>query len=688
MSRYPKLFPQHPGFPHGGDYNPDQWIDRYPGIVDEDIRLMNEAGCDFFSVGIFAWARYEPRDGEYHLDWMGDLLDRLHAAGKSVALATPSGSKPAWMSMAYPEVCRVDAQGRRDHHHGRHNHCFSSPVYRRKVAEMNRRLAQAFGAHPAVKLWHLSNEYNGDCHCPLCLAAFRDWLKARYGSLDELNHAWWSHFWSHTIGAWEQIDPRDSSIDGMRLDWLRFVTDQTVDFMKAEIAALRAAGATQPVTTNMMGTFPTLDYWRFVDHVDVIADDSYPVWKHNDDDVRTAAAVAFVHDMHRTMKGGRPWMLMESCTDTVQWCPVPKRKRPGVYETEMLQAVAHGADTVMYFQWRKGRGGGEKYHGAVVDHEGSANTREFRQVRALSARLHAIREVAGCGMHPEVALIHDWQARWAMQSSDGVNRYTDGDVYLDPLHDVYRAFWQQGIPVDVLESGRDLSRYRMVVAPQLYLLKPGVAEALMAYVEAGGTLVLTYRSGMVNESNLCFLGGFPGAGLRAFCGVWAEEIDALHPGESQTVQATIGNDLGLKGSYATGRIVELLHAEDAEVLATLTTDFYAGHPALTRRARGKGEVYYLGAWMKDDFLGDFVDGLRRRVGVRRTIETRLPAGVSAQMRRDAEHDYVFVQNFTTAAKTVELDARDYLCVESGQPIVGRLELQPWGTRILRRRTTP
>jgi len=676
------IYPGFRTFAHGGDYNPDQWMDRYPEILDRDLELMDQSGCNTFSVGIFAWARYEPREGEFHFDWMRDLLDRLHAAGKHAVLATPSGSKPAWLSQTYPEVCRVDEKGRRDHHHGRHNHCFTSPVYREKVATLNRRLAEEFGDHPAVVLWHLSNEYGGWCYCDHCLNAFRSWLKERYKTLEELNHAWWAHFWSHTLYDWDQIDPRDVSVDGMRLDWMRFVTHQTVDFMNAETRALREGGAEQPVTTNMMGTFPTLDYWRFVESVDVIADDAYPTWVYGEQDIKTAAGAAFAHDLHRTMKGGRPWMLMESCTDTVQWCEVPKLKRPGVYRTEMIQALAHGADSLMYFQWRKGRGSQEKFHGAVVDHEGSTNTRTFRQVSEIGELLEKLGDMAGWGNQPEVAVVMDWDSRWAMEYSDGVSRMEKSDTYMAPVYEFHRMFWKQGISTDVIESICDLSGYKLVVAPQLYLLKPGVSESLMSFVRNGGTLLLTCFSGVVNESNLCFLGGFPGDGLREFCGVWAEEMDFLYEGESQTVEMLPGNALGLEGTFQTQRKLEVMHAEGAEVLATVSSDFYAGNPILTCKEQGTGRVYYLGAHMQEAFLDHLGPALVRSADLTKVIDTELPKGVTAQMRTDGDRDFVFLQNFTISSASVRLDDREYRCMESGEVLPEAVELAGWESRIL------
>ncbi len=682
MKKHPPIFSDFPQLAHGGDYNPDQWMHRYPEVLEEDLRLMDKANCNTFSVGIFAWMDYEPKEGEFHFDWMRKILDNLHRQGAQVVLATPSGSKPAWLSKAYPEVCRVNDQGLRAHHHNRHNHCMTSPVYRKKVAILNQKLAEKFGGHPAVKMWHISNEYSGECHCDLCHRAFQDWLKARYRTLDELNHAWWSYFWSHRIGDWSEIDPRDKSVDGMCLDWRRFVSDQTLDFMKAEIAALRAGGASQPATTNMMGFFHGLDYWRFAEVVDVISDDAYPQWKNTEEDLNMASLLGCVHDMHRSMKNGKPWMLIESCPDAPQWHKTPRLKRPGVYRNEMLQAVAHGADAVMYFQWRKGRGGMEKFHGAVVDHEGSENTRVFKQVAELGSTLHKLAPVVGTSTHSDVAILMDWEVRWALETSQGPLKIEGENIYLTPVLKAHRGFWEKGISTDVLESLSDFSGYRMIIAPQLYLLKPGVAERLRQYVEDGGTLVLTYLSGVVNESNLCFRNGFPGGGLRELCGVWAEEIDHLYEEDSQEISSLPNNKLNLQGTWKTGRTCERIHAEGAEVLATFEHDFYAGSPALTRNQVGKGSVYYLAAKMDETFWSDFTQALIKETKIPRLLKSEPPKGVHIRNRCDEEKEYIFIQNFNNHPVEIDLEDLSALCMESGDVVKGTVSLEGWHTRIL------
>ncbi|MDP3179767.1 MAG: beta-galactosidase, partial [Spirochaetaceae bacterium] len=373
---------------HGGDYNPDQWLER-PDIQDEDFRLFPLAGVNVVSIGIFAWTRLEPEDGRYDFSWLDSIMDRLEAAGMKAILATPTGAKPAWMSRAYPEILRCGPDRQRDLHGQRHNHCYTSPVYRRKAIAVNAELARRYGARPVLALWHVSNEYGGECHCPLCQEAFRSWLRERYGSLESLNAAWWTDFWSHRFTEWNQVEspsPRgELSIHGLALDWKRFVDHQSLDFFKAESAPLRELCPSVPITVNMMGTYPGLNYWNWAPHVDVVSWDSYPRWHNAEaDDASEASRTAFVHDLTRSLKG-RSWLLMESTPSQVNWQPVNRLKKPGMHRLSSLQALAHGSDSVMYFQWRKGRGGFEKFHGAVVDHGGGEGTRVFREVAELGA---------------------------------------------------------------------------------------------------------------------------------------------------------------------------------------------------------------------------------------------------------------------------------------------------------------
>lgn len=255
-------------FLHGGDYNPEQWMDR-PDILKEDMRLMKLAGMNSASIGIFSWAVLEPEEGKFDFSFLDETMDRLEGIGAKIVLATPSGARPRWLAERYPEVLRMDRRGHRNHFQARHNHCFTSPVYREKVREMNRKLAQRYGGRSNLVLWHISNEYSGECHCPLCYQAFREYLKEKFhGDLDLLNHEWWTTFWSHQYTSWEQIEPGDESVHGLELEWKRFITYQTIDFIKNEIAPLREITPNIPVTTNMM-EFWGLDYRKLSQVLDV-----------------------------------------------------------------------------------------------------------------------------------------------------------------------------------------------------------------------------------------------------------------------------------------------------------------------------------------------------------------------------------------------------------------------------------
>ena len=683
IQKYPPIHPAFPRFLHGGDYNPDQWTEE---VWLEDMRLMKLANCNAMSVGIFAWARLEPEEGRYDFSWLDRIMDLLVENGGYAVLATPSGARPAWLSHKYPEVLRVRADRGRNLHGARHNHCMTSPIYREKTRAINTQLAQRYKDHPALLAWHISNEYNGECHCDLCQESFRTWLRKRYdNNLDRLNQAWWASFWSHTYTAWDQIESPsvigEMGLHGLNLDWKRYITDQTIDFFKSEIVPLRELTPDVPVTTNFMGLFPGINYPRFAREVDVISWDSYPVWHTTASEWKLAANIAFVHDQNRSMKGGKPFMLMESTPSNTNWQPVPKLKRPGMHKLSSLQAVAHGSDTVQYFQWRKSRGSSEKFHGAVVDHVGHEHTRVFRDVAELGEILKKLDAVIGTTTRPDVAIIYDWENRWGIEDMQGLGR--DRRQYPETCLAHYLPFWQRGIPVDILSEEGDFSPYKLVVAPMLYMLLPGVADRLKDFVANGGTLVMTYWSGIVNETDLNFLGGWPGDGLREVLGIWDEETDTLTPEGRNSVVPVEGNPLGLSAAYEARDYFALIHAQGARVLATYGSDFYAGRPALTVNAYGKGQAYYMASRNSEAFLSDFYGKLAQDLDLMRSLPVQLPEGVSAQVRSDGENRFVFVMNFNDAQVSVDLGPGVYESLISGEKMQGALSLGSYGVDILK-----
>ena len=632
---------QFPHLIHGGDYNPEQWIDT-PSVWDEDMRLMKLANCNEMTVGIFAWSALEPQEGKYDFSFLDETIDRVFQNGGRIMLATPSGARPHWMADKYPEVLRVDGKGQRLHFSARHNHCFTSPVYREKVREINTLLAKRYGNHPAVIAWHISNEYGGECYCPLCQNAFRDFLRRKYeGDIGKLNRAYWTSFWSHTYDSFDQIEAPselgERSIHGLNLDWKRFVTAQTVDFIKNEIAPIKEICPSVPVTTNMMYAFDGLDYNKLGEVLDIASWDSYPEW-HSGDQEKTAQNNAFWHDFFRTLKG-RPFLMMESTPSLVNWKEINKLKRPGMDLLASVQAIAHGSDSVQYFQWRKSRGSVEKFHGAVVDHVGTEHTRVFQAVKRTGEILGQIDEIAGCDVSAEVAILYDWENMWALDDSQA---FAKNKKYTETCYGYHKALWKRGINCDIIGTDADLSKYKLVIAPMLYLTSEATIDKLNAYVAAGGTLYATYMLGMVDENDLCYLGGFPAGNLREVFGIWNEEIDTLFPEE--TGEVVMGGK-----TYPTVDYSEIIHAEGATVLATYGKEFYAGMPAFTSHVYGKGKAYYQAFRDTGLFQDEVLETLSNQLGLQRSIPSPaggLPYGVTAHTRTDGQTVYLFVENYS------------------------------------------
>ena len=677
MPKYAPIIKGLPHMIHGGDYNPDQWRANKE-IWREDMRLAKLAGINSLSVGIFAWAALEPEEGVYDFSWLDEVMDLLAENGIKAVLATPSGARPAWLSQRYPEVLRVEADRTRNLHGGRHNHCQTSPVYRLKVAEINARLASRYKDHPALGLWHLSNEYSGECHCELCQQAFRGWLRTRYGTLEALNAAWWTAFWSHTYTDWSQIEspsPKgETSTHGLTLDWKRFVTCQTVDFMKAEMEPLKRITPDVPRTTNLMRFYDGLDYYAMARELDVVSWDNYPQWRNDAGDGFIAAETAFLHDMFRGMGQGKPFLLMESSPSATNWQEIGKLRRPGGHKLYSLQAVAHGSDSVQYFQFRKSRGSSEKFHGAVVDHVGHEHTRVFREVADTGAALARLDDVVGTAVPAEVALLYDIENKWAIDAMQGFRRQKG---YNEACVGHYLPFWQAGVPVDVIDSTLPLTGYKLVVAPMLYMLRPGVADALRAFAQGGGTLVCTYMTGYVDEHDLTYLGGFPGP-LKDLLGIWAEEMDGLPDGEQKRVQYQ-GRE------YWAREFCELIHAEGAEVLGTFAEDFYKGFPAVTRNRVGKGSAYFVAGRMDDGFQRDFAEELIAALGLKPALgHTNLPEGLTANLRTDGTRDFVFVQNYMPEAQAVDVGAGG-VSLLTREPVSGTITLPARGIEIFERK---
>ncbi|NOU69837.1 family 14 glycosylhydrolase [Paenibacillus sp. LMG 31461] len=680
--KFHPISPKLPVLMHGADYNPDQWLHN-PQVLEEDIRLMKLAGCNVMAIGIFSWAALEPAEGTFTFEWMDRILNRFAENGIYAWLSTPSGARPAWMSERYPEVRRVEANRVRNLHGIRHNHCYTSPVYREKTEIINTKLAERYGEHPAVIGWHISNEFGGDCHCEYCQDAFREWLQKKYGSLEALNAAWWTSFWAHTITDWSQVESPaphgEYMVHGHNLDWRRFVSDQTVNFCKHEIDAVRGSNPALPVTTNMH-LIEGLDYRKFADILDVISWDAYPTWHEQQNDSQLGASIAFYHDLFRSLKK-KPFLLMESTPSLTNWQAVSKLKQPGMHRLSSLQAVAHGSDSVQYFQWRKSRGSSEKFHGAVVDHAGHEHTRVFQDVAELGKTLSNISEVVGTTTPSETAILFDWDNRWAVKDAQGPRNM--GIHYEKTILAHHQALWEQGVPVDVIGSEDDLSSYKLVIAPMLYLCREETGRKLERFVEQGGTLVTTYWSGIVNEHDLCHLGGFPGP-LRKTLGIWAEEIEGLYDHDRNGLSMSSDNELGLTGTFESHEICELIHTEGAEVLGVYTDSFYAGKPALTVNRFGEGKAYHMATRLKADFLQAFYTKLIDQTGVARAMNTNLPQGVTVQVRTDTSTEYVFIMNFSGQSERISLDDREYTLLESNETVKGVIDLPVNGIVLLKR----
>ena len=623
----------------GGDYNPNQWPKE---IWEEDIRIFKKASINSATVNVFSWAKIQPSENCYDFEELDQIIEKLSTEGFDIVLATSTAALPAWMFKKYPEVARTDYDGRHHKFGQRHNACPNSLVYQTYAERLATKLAERYGENPQVTCWHINNEYGGECYCDNCEKAFRVWLKDKYHTIEALNKAWNMEFWGHTVYEWDEIVLPNAlsegigydktAFAGISIDYRRFNSDSLLKNYMMERDAIRKIDSTTPITTNLMGTFKGLDYFKWAKEMDLVSWDNYPSYN------TPWSLVAMTHDLMRGLKQ-QPFMLMEQTPSQQNWQPYNSLKKPGQMRAQSYQTIAHGADTIQYFQLRRSIGACEKFHGAVIEHVGHEDTRVFRETAALGAELAQLSDIIGTQTQAQVAVIFDWDNYWALE-------YTSGPTvdlkYVEQIHRYYRYFYEQNIAVDLVPVDADLSKYKLVAAPVLYMIKEGMQERLTDFVKQGGALLTTYMSGIVDQSDNVHLGGYPGP-LRELAGIWVEEIDALAPEQS--------NGVSLVNEELTGTsnlVSDLIHLENAEALAHYTSNFYAGMPAVTKNTFGDGTVYYFGGQLEDQLQNQLFKTIVEETGITPVIEEATKLEIAC--RENAEAKFFVIINFHEEAQ--------------------------------------
>lgn len=659
------------GFLFGGDYNPEQWPRE---TWAEDIALMQRARVNTVTIGVFSWAMIEPREGEYQPEWLDEVVGNLDAAGVGFFLATPTASPPPWFTIAHPDALPVRADGTGVMHGSRDTYAISAPAYRDAARRVARFLADRYGRHPGLRGWHIHNEYGTIDFGPHAARAFREWLRRKYGTIENLNDAWYTAFWSQRYGRWGEIFPPLQTQylhnPAHLVDFRRFNSDEMLAAYREQTAEIRAAGSTAPVTTNfMLPTWNHLEQWSWSDAQDIVSIDHYLDTAGPDGE----AHVAYGSDLTRSWAGG-PWLLMEQNATGIRVGDQVLTKEPDRMIRNSLGYIARGSQSSMFFQWRASAGGSELWHGALVPHTG-ADSRTFRSAVELGEMLEKISEVAdppadGVIVESLIGVVWDAEGWWSLETPHLPN---DAIRYSDEVRAAHRAFWRGGHAVDFVRPGADVSKYRLLVVSALYAMTEETVQWLEEYVRSGGHLVVTIASGLADENQRISLRGYPGM-LRSLLGVRSEQI--LPRADEDAVEL----DNGLEGRSWTER----LHTESADALARYGSGTLEGMPAITRRELGSGTATYVSTKLVQASLDAFFTDLATELGIAPVLADALTFGVEAVRRRGATADYLFLLHHgdravRAAGSGIDLltGAVDSIPLEPGQVAVIREAGHEW-----------
>jgi beta-galactosidase len=681
------------GIIFGGDYFPEQWPQE---MWKEDIRLMKQANVNMVSVGIFSWALIQPDENTFTFDGLDKIMDMLAANNIDVCLGTATAAQPNWLTRKYDDILFVRENGEQVPYGSRQTYCVNSPSYRKAIRRLAQEMATHYKGHKALALWHINNEYankNSMCFCKNCEKAFRVWLQKKYGTIENLNEMWGTVFWSEKYSCWEEINTPRASAGGRNatklLDYKRFLSESFFTLYLEEYNVIRPITPDVPITTNFEGDWSKFDHYLFRNHMDVVSFNIYP--DPGNPDARKWAALR--HTMMRSLLG-KPFMVMEQAPSQVDWYPVNIPKPPGLMRLWSYQALAHGSDSVMYFQWRASKKGAEKYHSGMVPHFGE-NSRVFKEISALGNELKKAKDVVGSNVDSKVAILLDNDSWWAVDNPYGHGtKSLDNEVfwsangqpfptvlvsYFGELEYYFNAFYDLNIPVDVIPINYDFSKYKIIVAPLLHMVKPGFKEAVESFVKKGGTFITTYFAGVIDESVGVFLGGYLGP-LKDVLGVKVEEFNPLPPGGKNSMKMS-GAIKGFKKKYSCSIWCDAAHTTSAKTLAAFADGFYAGSPAFTENQFGNGKAYYIATRPDKNFMRDF---LLKVTDAQDIKTTKLPEGVELVVRSNSSQNYIFYLNHNQTQKRILLPEGKYENLLTGTIHKGNLNLAKYGVSILRK----
>jgi beta-galactosidase len=657
----------------GADYYPEHWPEER---WNEDARLMAKAGFNVVRMAEFAWSKMEMREGEYRFDWLDKAIAILSTHGIQVVLGTPTASPPPWLMAKSEDLFLLQQNGIRQTYGLRREYCPNHPLYHQYSEMIITKMAKHYSDHPAVIGWQIDNEFGDRCFCEICRKKFQEWLQKRFETLDSLNQKWGTVFWSHIYTEWSQIPVPLSIIrahnPGLVLDYYRFMSDSYCAFQNAQIDIIRQICPNHFITHNLMGFgYNKIDYYDLVEDLDFVSWDNYPRMQWNMQADVDPVTAALSHDTMRGLKKKNYW-VMEQQAGGGGWDCLAVTPKPGELRLWTYQSLAHGADGIVYFRWRTCRTGTEQYWQGILEHHGMPG-RRYEEVSKVGDELNKLANlISGSEIKSEIAIMQSYDTRFAFQIQENHPNFS----YENQILEIYRGFYNQNTPVEIVSENDPLLNFKVVIVPSLYILRAETCKNLEKFAEAGGIVVFLPRTGVKDMYNAVVNSKLPGL-VAKMCGIEIEDTVSMADEQSNQVKFCLSE---LNETFAVSTLADLIEPKGAKVIATYVDDYYANKPAATIHTFGSGKVVYLGIMGDRSLYTALARWLTGLAGISGNLS--MPVGVEVVKRWRGDICLTFILNHLAEAQVIDVgfECQDLL---SGQSLSGDVSIAPYGILVLR-----